>query len=102
MAITLPSLVSVKHCDRFVISQFYVLVCALGRHSIYCVSIYIFSGGGEMDNFYCLVYPQLNLIGHCYGLSVKETNDLWVQADIDGNGVIDYNEFKVQARQTSF
>lgn len=55
-----------------------------------------------MDNFYCLVYPQLNLIGNCYGLSVKETNDLWVQADIDGNGVIDYNEFKVQARQTSF
>ncbi|VFQ58234.1 unnamed protein product [Cuscuta campestris] len=37
---------------------------------------------------------QLNLIGHCYGLSIQEINDLWVQADIDGNGVVDYKEFK--------
>lgn len=37
---------------------------------------------------------QLNLIGHCYGLSIQEMNDLWVQTDIDGNGVVDYKEFK--------
>ncbi|KAL2556314.1 Calcium-binding endonuclease/exonuclease/phosphatase family [Forsythia ovata] len=43
---------------------------------------------------FCEALRQLNLIGHCYGLSVDETNDLWVQADIDGNGVLDYNEFK--------
>lgn len=39
---------------------------------------------------------QLNLIGHCYGLSDEETKDLWFQADIDGNGVIDYKQFLVK------
>lgn len=38
---------------------------------------------------------QLSLLGHCHGLSVEETKDLWVQADIDGNGVLDYKEFQV-------
>lgn len=45
------------------------------------------------------IFPQsvqLNLIGHCHGLSVEETKDLWVQADIDGNGVLDYKEFLVK------
>uniref|UniRef100_A0A5B6ZND6 Endonuclease/exonuclease/phosphatase domain-containing protein n=1 Tax=Davidia involucrata TaxID=16924 RepID=A0A5B6ZND6_DAVIN len=37
---------------------------------------------------------QLNLIGHSHGLSVEETKDLWVQAGIDGNGVLDYKEFQ--------
>ncbi|KAJ0100829.1 hypothetical protein Patl1_05546 [Pistacia atlantica] len=40
------------------------------------------------------VILQLNLTGHCHGLIVEETKDLWVQADIDGNGVVDYKEFK--------
>lgn len=35
------------------------------------------------------------MIGVPCGLSSKETRDLWVQADIDGNGVVDYEEFKV-------
>ncbi|KAL2527912.1 Endo/exonuclease/phosphatase domain-containing protein [Forsythia ovata] len=47
-----------------------------------------------MNNHYSLIFQQLNFIGHCYGLNVDETNDLRVQADIDGNGVLDYNEFK--------
>jgi Ca2+-binding EF-hand superfamily protein len=38
---------------------------------------------------------QLNLIGHCHGLSEEEIKELWVQADIDGNGVLDYKEFLV-------
>lgn len=38
---------------------------------------------------------QLSLLGHCHGLSDEETKDLWVQADIDGNGVLDYKEFQV-------
>lgn len=38
---------------------------------------------------------QLSLLGHCHGLSIEETKDLWVQADIDGNGVLDYKEFQV-------
>ncbi|XP_062091249.1 uncharacterized calcium-binding protein At1g02270-like isoform X2 [Humulus lupulus] len=37
---------------------------------------------------------QVNLIGVPSGLSFQETRDLWIQADTDGNGVIDYEEFK--------
>uniref|UniRef100_A0A7N0TA54 EF-hand domain-containing protein n=2 Tax=Kalanchoe fedtschenkoi TaxID=63787 RepID=A0A7N0TA54_KALFE len=37
---------------------------------------------------------QINLIGHPYGLSPEEVKDLWKQADVDGNGVIDYDEFQ--------
>lgn len=43
---------------------------------------------------FCEALRQLNLIGHCNGLSVEETKDLWFQADIDGNGVVDYSEFQ--------
>lgn len=39
---------------------------------------------------------QLNLTGHCHGLCEQEIKDLWVQADIDGNGVLDYKEFLVK------
>lgn len=42
-----------------------------------------------------LVFLQLNLIGNCNELSAEEIQELWVQADIDGNGVVDYKEFKV-------
>ena len=38
---------------------------------------------------------QLNLTGHCNGLTKKEIKDLWIQADIDGNGIVDYKEFQV-------
>lgn len=38
---------------------------------------------------------QLNLTGHCNGLTTKEIKDLWIQADIDGNGLLDYKEFQV-------
>jgi len=38
---------------------------------------------------------QLNLIGHCNGLSVEESKELWDQADKDGNGVVDLTEFQV-------
>nr|GMD58528.1 uncharacterized calcium-binding protein At1g02270 [Ipomoea batatas] len=44
---------------------------------------------------FCEALRQLSLIGNRNGLSIQETNDLWVQADIDGNGVVDYKEFKV-------
>ncbi|XP_030930316.1 uncharacterized calcium-binding protein At1g02270-like isoform X2 [Quercus lobata] len=37
---------------------------------------------------------QVNLIGHPYGLSFLEMKKLWAQADINGDGVIDYEEFK--------
>ena len=32
---------------------------------------------------------QLSLTGHCHGLSDEEIKDLWVQANVDGNGVLD-------------
>lgn len=44
---------------------------------------------------FCEALRQLKLIGHCYGLSGDELKEVWVQADIDGNGVVDYSEFKV-------
>ncbi|XP_054788697.1 uncharacterized calcium-binding protein At1g02270 isoform X3 [Prosopis cineraria] len=45
---------------------------------------------------FCEALRQLNLFGHCHGLSDEETTDLWSQADIDGNGVLDYKEFLEQ------
>lgn len=38
---------------------------------------------------------QFNLIGHHHGLNDAETKELWVQADIDGNDVLDYKKFQV-------
>ncbi|XWS50248.1 hypothetical protein CRYUN_Cryun12cG0072100 [Craigia yunnanensis] len=43
---------------------------------------------------FCEALRQLNITGHRHGLSVEETKDLWVQADIDGNGVVDRKEFQ--------
>lgn len=48
-----------------------------------------------LDFFIFPVITQLKLVGHCYGLSIEETKDLWVQADIDGNGILDFEEFQV-------
>ncbi|XP_065861479.1 uncharacterized calcium-binding protein At1g02270 isoform X1 [Euphorbia lathyris] len=45
---------------------------------------------------FCEALRQLNLTGHCHGLSVEETKDLWDQADIDGNGFLDYKEFQTR------
>ena len=57
----------------------------------------------KADNEDCITYSgfcealrQLNLIGHCHGLIEEEIKELWVQADIDGNGVLDYKEFQQQ------
>lgn len=46
-------------------------------------------------------FLQLNLTGHPHGLSVEEIKDLWVQADIDGNGILDYSEFQVSFSSSS-
>nr|XP_043617441.1 uncharacterized calcium-binding protein At1g02270 isoform X2 [Erigeron canadensis] len=43
---------------------------------------------------FCEALRQLNLIGQKYGLNEEETKDLWSQADLDGNGVLDYKEFQ--------
>lgn len=47
------------------------------------------------ETIYLLRLLQVNLVGVPCGLTFQETRDLWIQADIDGNGVVDYEEFKV-------
>ncbi|KAK4570974.1 hypothetical protein RGQ29_029724 [Quercus rubra] len=51
---------------------------------------------GDYINYsgFCEALRQLNLIGHCNGLSVEESKELWDQADKDGNGVVDLTEFQ--------
>ncbi|CBI38741.3 unnamed protein product, partial [Vitis vinifera] len=43
---------------------------------------------------FCEALCQINLIEHPHGLSFQETEDLWIQADNDGNGIIDYEKFQ--------
>lgn len=38
---------------------------------------------------------QVNLTGMPHGLSFQETKELWVRADLDGDGVFNYEELKV-------
>ncbi|KAH1245661.1 putative calcium-binding protein [Glycine max] len=57
----------------------------------------------KVDNEDCITYfgfcealKQLSLTGHCHGLSEEEIKDLWLQADVDGKGVLDFKEFLQQ------
>ncbi|EPS67210.1 hypothetical protein M569_07556, partial [Genlisea aurea] len=43
---------------------------------------------------FCEALGHFNLMGHCNGLSGEEVNEVWFDADMDGNGVVDYKEFK--------
>ncbi|XP_073009862.1 uncharacterized calcium-binding protein At1g02270-like isoform X1 [Typha latifolia] len=43
---------------------------------------------------FCQALCQLGLLRHPDCLSSQETEDLWIQADIDGNGVMNYEEFQ--------
>ncbi|KAJ0551848.1 putative EF-hand domain, endonuclease/exonuclease/phosphatase, EF-hand domain pair [Helianthus annuus] len=52
-------------------------------------------GDGITYSGFCEALRQLNFIGHPNGLSKEETKDLWDQADIDGNGIVDYTEFQI-------
>ncbi|XP_029123046.1 uncharacterized calcium-binding protein At1g02270 isoform X1 [Elaeis guineensis] len=42
---------------------------------------------------FCQALCQLGLTSHPHGLNPQDREDLWIQADIDGNGVVDYEEF---------
>ncbi|KAJ7951405.1 Calcium-binding endonuclease/exonuclease/phosphatase family [Quillaja saponaria] len=43
---------------------------------------------------FCEALRQVKLIGLPCGLSLLEVKDLWTEADLDGNGVLDFEEFK--------
>ncbi|KAJ4727987.1 Calcium-binding endonuclease/exonuclease/phosphatase family [Melia azedarach] len=43
---------------------------------------------------FCKALRQVKLAGLPHGLSFLEINDLWAQADVHGNGVINYEEFQ--------
>ncbi|KAG8663671.1 uncharacterized calcium-binding protein At1g02270 isoform X2 [Manihot esculenta] len=43
---------------------------------------------------FCEGLRLINLIGLPYGLSFQQTEHLWILVDVDGNGVVDYEELK--------
>ncbi|XP_064976840.1 uncharacterized calcium-binding protein At1g02270-like isoform X2 [Musa acuminata AAA Group] len=43
---------------------------------------------------FCQALHQLGVAGHPHGLSPDDTKDLWIQADTDRNGAVDYEEFQ--------
>ncbi|XP_074576566.1 putative calcium-binding protein At1g02270 [Curcuma longa] len=45
---------------------------------------------------FCQALHQLGLSSHPHGLSPEDTKGLWAQADTDGNGIIDFEEFQQQ------
>ncbi|KAJ7959463.1 Calcium-binding endonuclease/exonuclease/phosphatase family [Quillaja saponaria] len=73
--------------------------CLLRRGSLTESDAFAFLKADSHDNYitysgFCEALRQLNLIGHRHGLSIDETKELWVQADVDGNGVLDFKEFQ--------
>ncbi|XP_015878735.1 uncharacterized calcium-binding protein At1g02270 isoform X1 [Ziziphus jujuba] len=78
---------------------FSMFKCLLRRASLTEESAFAFLKADSHGDYitysgFCGALRQLNLIGHHHGLSAEETKDLWVQADIDGNNVLDYKEFQ--------
>ncbi|XP_010542818.1 PREDICTED: uncharacterized calcium-binding protein At1g02270-like isoform X2 [Tarenaya hassleriana] len=43
---------------------------------------------------FCEALQKVNLTGLPFRLSFEDTKDLWLRADLDGNGVLDYEELK--------
>ncbi|CAH8336762.1 unnamed protein product [Eruca vesicaria subsp. sativa] len=43
---------------------------------------------------FCQALRKVNLMGRPHGLSFQETKELWARADLDGNGVFDYEQLK--------
>ncbi|KAE8685151.1 brix domain-containing family protein [Hibiscus syriacus] len=52
------------------------------------------NGNSITYSAFCDALRQVNLTCLSYGLSFQETKGLWVQADTNGNGILDYEEFK--------
>ncbi|KAG0474320.1 hypothetical protein HPP92_014006 [Vanilla planifolia] len=51
---------------------------------------------GEYITFpsFCQALCQLGLSGHPHGLTTKQMEDLWIRADTDGKGELNYREFE--------
>ncbi|KAL3604303.1 hypothetical protein D5086_005162, partial [Populus alba] len=78
---------------------FGIIKCQLQKASLVENDAFAFLKADNNDNFitysaFCEALRQVNLIGLPYGLSSQETEDLWMQVDINGNGVVGYEEFK--------
>ncbi|KAJ6404455.1 hypothetical protein OIU84_012611 [Salix udensis] len=78
---------------------FGIIKCQLQKASFAEKDAFAFLKADNHGNFitysaFCEALRQVNLIGLPYGLSSQETEDLWMQADINGNGVVGYEEFK--------
>ncbi|KAJ6338238.1 hypothetical protein OIU76_007835 [Salix suchowensis] len=78
---------------------FGIIKCQLQKASFAEKDAFAFLKDDNHGNFitysaFCEALRQVNLIGFPYGLSSQETEDLWMQADINGNGVVGYEEFK--------
>ncbi|PNT50355.1 hypothetical protein POPTR_002G182500v4 [Populus trichocarpa] len=78
---------------------FGIIKCQLQKASLVEKDAFAFLKADNHGNFitysaFCEALRQVNLIGLPYGLSSQETEDLWMQADINGNGVVGYEEFK--------
>ncbi|KDP28387.1 hypothetical protein JCGZ_14158 [Jatropha curcas] len=80
----------------FGIIKYHLLRASLSENDAFA-----FLKADEPDGFitysaFCEGLRQVNLLGRPYGLSYRQAKDLWLQADIDGNGVVDYKEFKLK------
>ncbi|XP_061960921.1 uncharacterized calcium-binding protein At1g02270-like isoform X1 [Populus nigra] len=78
---------------------FGIIKCQLQKASLVENNAFSFLKAGDHGNFttysaFCEALRQVNLIGLPYGLTSQETEDLWMQADINRNGVVEYEEFK--------
>uniref|UniRef100_A0A2N9J8L4 EF-hand domain-containing protein n=1 Tax=Fagus sylvatica TaxID=28930 RepID=A0A2N9J8L4_FAGSY len=78
---------------------FGILKYLLRKASLAEDDAFAFLKGDNLGDFitysaFCEALRLVNLIGLPYGLSFLEIKNLWAQADINGDGVVDYEEFK--------
>uniref|UniRef100_A0A2P2LNP4 Carbon catabolite repressor protein n=1 Tax=Rhizophora mucronata TaxID=61149 RepID=A0A2P2LNP4_RHIMU len=78
---------------------FGIIKCQLQKASMGEGDAFAFLKADNYEDFityssFCEALRQVNLISFPRGLGFQETRDLWTQADVDGNGIVDYEEFK--------
>ncbi|GLT34252.1 hypothetical protein SLA2020_087760 [Shorea laevis] len=78
---------------------FGIIRCQLQKASFAENDVFAFLRADNHDDFitysaFCEALGQANLNGLSHGISLQQTKDLWMPVDIDGNGVLDSDEFK--------